>query len=255
MNLLSVSIRLAATVVVAALAFALPASAQILLTSGHIDLEVNWKGTAWQFGYEVEHVADYDLHAAAVVLGAGSAVSRPAGATWDFIGAAAGADIFVLPQTEIHGLPFLGISAEGTNPGLIAITTPNDPRLGGATGRFMQFQLTDVVYSGPADPLSAQVAGWTTGPGGDPTVWFSSIGGLTADDRVFFEAGDHLHLNWSFTEPGTYTLTWRASTILADSTVALSEPVQTTFEVVPEPGTVALLTVGLLGLAAWRRRS
>jgi len=237
------------------LLMAAPAGGQVLITSGHLDLKFDWVGTGWQFGYELDFVEDLALNQARVVVGSAAQATRPEPAVWDFTGAAAGQSLFILPQSENPGLPWLGLATEGTVPGLIAMQTPDDPRLGGASGRFLTLQLIDLTFNGIGDPSNAQVSSWTTGPGGDPTVWISTaVGGIDPSDRFFLQAGDHAHYNWAFTQPGTYTLSWVASTILADSVVALSEPVEMTFDVIPEPGVVALLALGLVGFAVYRRR-
>jgi surface-anchored protein len=60
----------------------------------------------------------------------------------------------------------------------------------------------------------------------------------------------HLHWNWGFSAPGTYTFDMQASYLDPDAGLLLS-PVETyTFEVqaVPEPSAIALVTLGFIGL-------
>jgi surface-anchored protein len=59
----------------------------------------------------------------------------------------------------------------------------------------------------------------------------------------------HIHYNWGFSAPGTYTFDLKATF------GALESAVETyTFNVIPEPSSGALLLIGLAGLMAARKR-
>jgi surface-anchored protein len=79
--------------------------------------------------------------------------------------------------------------------------------------------------------------------------------GSTVGTSAFTLTAAHLHWNWGFSAPGTYTFDMQAS--YTDPTFGLLQsPVETyTFQVqpVPEPGTAALAGIALLGVLACRR--
>ena len=81
-------------------------------------------------------------------------------------------------------------------------------------------------------------------------------GGLLEVNSFSITAG-HIHYNWGFSAPGTYTFDMQASYTDPDPLVGLLQsPVETyTFNVVPEPSTGVLLMAGLATLSAVRRRT
>lgn len=78
-------------------------------------------------------------------------------------------------------------------------------------------------------------------------------GGSVEVNSLSITAG-HIHYNWGFSAPGTYTFDMQAS--YNDSVAGtLQSPVETyTFQVVPEPSTWVLAGTGLLGALGLRRR-
>ena len=78
---------------------------------------------------------------------------------------------------------------------------------------------------------------------------------LTANDIFVLPTGGHTHVNWAFSAPGTYTVSFEASGTLVDGNAFVtSGPVGYTFQVVPEPSTWALLGVSFAGFILWQRR-
>jgi len=83
-----------------------------------------------------------------------------------------------------------------------------------------------------------------------------STSGTSIGANSFTLSQSHLHWNWGFSAPGTYTFDMRAS-YLDPNAGLLSSPVETyTFEVqaVPEPSTWALVGMAAAGSLAFRRR-
>jgi surface-anchored protein len=64
----------------------------------------------------------------------------------------------------------------------------------------------------------------------------------------------HIHYNWGFSAPGTYTFDLKASYTDADFGVLESATETYTFNVIPEPSSSPLLLIGLVGWVAVRKR-
>ena len=81
-----------------------------------------------------------------------------------------------------------------------------------------------------------------------------SATGSTVGSNFFSITAGHIHYNWGFSAPGTYTFDMQAS--YNDATHgSLQSPVETyTFNVIPEPSSGALLLVGMAAVAGLRRR-
>ncbi|MCB1069466.1 MAG: TIGR03769 domain-containing protein [Verrucomicrobia bacterium] len=163
---------------------------------------------------------------------------RAVGAAWDPIGVAAGVSYWFLPQANSGaggaaalGSPFVGIGSEELDP---LDWTGN-------------LTLTLTGMTGPG-----QFSMWTDGLG--PTFYMSTADGISSADSYSVTPGSHSHVNWGFTAPGTYELTFEASgTHNTDGSVS-GGPTTFSFNVVPEPGSVALFGLGGLLLMATQRR-
>ena len=64
----------------------------------------------------------------------------------------------------------------------------------------------------------------------------------------------HIHYNWGFSAPGTYTFDLKASYTDADFGVLESATETYTFNVIPEPTCGTFLLIGLVGWVAARKR-
>lgn len=135
-----------------------------------------------------------------------------------------------LPQDETdaanNAAPFLGIGLEEL--------APIDWVGGSVT-------LSLVSISGPGN-----IVIWQDGfP--DPTIYFDSAG-----DSASLTAGSHTHFNWGFSTPGIYELDFAISGTHADDGLQSASAVYF-FEVIPEPSTALLVTLGVFGLLRRRR--
>jgi surface-anchored protein len=135
----------------------------------------------------------------------------PEGAAWSFLGAA-DTYTYVFPQSEIEGLPFLGLNTEELDGALFA----SDPTL----------TLTGV--EGPGNFALYQVDAF-----GEPLLLIHST--RETDNTIALATSSHVHMNWAFSVPGEYKLTFLIDATLADSTPITSEPQVVTFHVVGQP--------------------
>jgi surface-anchored protein len=186
--------------------------------------------------------AEYGPGEAIVVVPDTTRVARPTSADWDPIGVSVGEDFWYLPadHDDAHdlGAPFLGLGTEHLTPGV-----------------FVDDSLT-LTLIGMTGPAGGEFSLWRTeGVGATPAFDMSTADGIDASDAVVdFPIPAHAHRNWGFTKPGDYALTFEISgQYSAGGTV--SEVGTFDFQVVPEPGSVALLLSALAALAiAVRRR-
>ena len=160
---------------------------------------------------------------AVLVVNPQARVSVPANPAFSFLGAA-GAPVWILPQTFQPGLLYLGVGAEAIEPG----TFQDD-----------KFRLELKAVTGPGDFSLYLVDGF-----GKPTAFMNTRDGISSADVYPVIAGSHVHMNWGFTRPGTYTVTLQAKGILADGTLTTPGPRTYTFLVLEAPTQLALVPWG-----------
>jgi surface-anchored protein len=194
----------------------LPAVVQ--LTNQHVDLRVLYDANATN---RLSLVAlDKDTHTShpadetVLVVPESARLSLPDGTPFG----AAGAPIWVLPQSQNPDLLFLGISAEG-----IAANAFSNGSLG--------LQLKSV--NGPGNFFL-----WQASQFGGFEVRMNSADGISAADATTPLVGSHEHFNWGFTAPGIYQITLQASARIAgETTNTTSLDTVFTFHVLPLPAT------------------
>jgi len=189
------------------------------LTKGHTDIGIDYDdgfqlsigSTAVEGGPEV----DYEPDQAVLVGLAASHTTVPNDPKFSFLGSP-GSDIWILPQVQNTNLLFLGFGAEGIAPGTL---------------RSNQLTMTLEKASGPG-----LFAAYLTDGFGTPTKWFSSADAPGTDVQTI-ATGQHTHINWAFSAPGDYTVTFQADALLPDSTPTSSGPVDYSFHVIGVPTT------------------
>lgn len=180
-----------------------------------------------------------------------SKVEVPDDSRYAFLGPA-GREVYILPQTQETGMLFLGTSSENktAQAGWQGVGVQSNLLVRGfASGVFQsnRVNLRLETFSGPGAFFL-----YSTNSFGDPAVFYDTANGLSLDDNRQMSPANHSHFNWAFTEPGEYTLGLRASATTAGGTFTQSDVTEFTFNVIPEPSSVALLV--LSGLALLRRR-
>lgn len=210
--------------------------AQAVLTTEHADIGLAYEDGAWDLHVHDEtNDIEYDPGEAILQVGSGAETTVSANPLFNFLGAA-GSATWILPAVENPGLLFLGLGAEEIESGVFADDT-------------LSIHLRSVT--GPGTFAAFSFDGIT----GNPLVVMNSGDGVTGNDLVVLPTGGHTHLNWAFSAPGTYTVSFEASgTLVAGNAFVTSGPVDYTFQVVPEPSTWALLGASLTGLVLWQLR-
>lgn len=216
------------------------ARCQSLLTEGHTDVGIDYDAGAnlWDLHIHDEvHGVEYSPPSDALLFVKNSAHGTvPTGIPWTFLGTA-GSDVWTLPKVQDPDLLFLGFGAEEIDTGIFQ----DD-----------QFTMSLRAVSGPGTFVV-----YDTDSFGNPELLMSSRDGIDGSDAVLVPAGEHRHVNWAFSAPGDYVVTFDASGIRqADSQFTDSGPVEYFFRVqaVPEPGAAAIFGLGGALLAFHRRR-
>lgn len=151
-------------------------------------------------------------------------------------GAAAGEPLWILPQSQITGVPYVALASEELTPGDwdTAIT----------------FSLGSVTSPSGNGTFSM----WANDALGSPVFHFSSSNsGGTNDDNNFLSSFSHDHVNWGFTEPGEWLVELSVSGTPAGAPSPVSTSEMLSFNVIPEPATSLL--AGLSALCVVVRRS
>ena len=104
-----------------------------------------------------------------------------------------------------------------------------------------------MVGAGPANP--GNFALFTAGS----SIRLSATGSEVGTSGFSITTG-HIHYNWGFSAPGTYTFDLKASYTDANFGVLESATETYTFNVIPEPSSSTLLLIGFVGWVATRKR-
>ncbi len=189
------------------------------LTDQHADLGFAFSPEEGWEPHIHNETADVEWAPEEAILQVNNAVRHivPADPTFAFLGQP-GADLWTLGQTQQPDVLFLGFGTEEIAEGAV---------------RDDQFKLTLTGFSGPGHFFLYTIDGF-----GQPHVDINTADGVTAADQRTLFAGSHLHVNWSFTAPGVYRLTFQADGQLADGTPTSSGPRTFTFLVMP-PATLS----------------
>lgn len=188
-----------ATAALAGLSLTQALAAPTIFSRGHTDVGIAFEGGAFDLHV---HAEEYDLEAepgAAVLRVLPTAENAiPSNPAFSFLGAP-GAPVWILPQdggdAEAAGLLFLGIGSEEIAPGTFA----GD----------LSMALTNVVFTPePGAAPGADFSVFTVNSSGIPSVLMSTHDGVDSADTTTFAPGGHAHVNWAFTQPGRYVVSF-----------------------------------------------
>lgn len=228
------------------------AMAQVYYTSGHADIGIGHTGTNWDLHFHDDTGGNEYEPGDVVIVAPLSAQWNTPASNFGFTGVAGGQSIFRLRQTPLAGQPFLGIGTEEFF-GPANTYTESDARLnrvfGTDSGKWVSLELVSV--NGPG-----VFSLWSNDPDGSgtPVVWMTSNDGVsTLSDRYYALPGAHDHVNWGFSQAGTYEVTVQGK-FWNGTSFDTSAPTTYTFQAVPEPASMAAIGLGVIGLLRRRRK-
>jgi surface-anchored protein len=209
------------------------ARATTTISSGHADIfEVEYE----QIGADKPtlhlgvHTDAGHFEPADVLLEVGNAAYRSTAEFSPTITSLLGANAWILPA-DLEVAASLGLIEAGVG------------KVGFPTGS-VTFTM---VGAGPGNP--GNFALFTAGS----SIRLSATGSEVGTSSFSITTG-HIHYNWGFSTPGTYTFDLKASYTDADFGVLESATEMYTFNVIPEPTYGTLLLIGLVGWVAARKR-
>ena len=209
------------------------ARATTTISSGHTDIfeaEYEQVGTNAPTIHLGVHTDTGHYEPADVLLEVGNAAHRSSDGFSADITTLLGANAWILPvdleQAANLGLIEAGVAKAGFPAGSVTFT---------------------MVGAGPANP--GNFALFTAGS----SIRLSATGSEVGTSGFSITTG-HIHYNWGFSAPGTYTFDLKASYTDANFGVLESATETYTFNVIPEPSCSALLLIGLVGWVAARKR-
>jgi len=155
--------------------------------------------------------AEYRSDEAFYEVRANSRIAVPSDPAFAFLGQP-GDTAWVAPQTDQPGKLFLALAADNLPQGVF-------------TGE--RVRVTLKTFEGPGT-----FAVYETDAFGTPTTYFNTADGVSDADARDVIPGDHFHMNWGFTRPGTYKVGLEArGTRVTDGQAVVSDLTQFTFRV------------------------
>lgn len=238
------------------------ASAQTVLTEGHVDIGLGYESPRMfdPHVHDEETDTEYAPDEALFYVGANTRESRPGDAAYGFLGVGPGDQYWRLPESEDPGKLYLGFGLEEINPDEpdFAPYSESDPRAATTTAQ----RWVTISLVGMRGPGAFSI--YNFGDDG-PLVWMATSDGISSMDKIILLPGSHTHVNYGFSAAGIYEVDFVASTIFDENNNGIydngdymfSGPLATyTFgvEAVPEPGVLTALGAGLLAMSRRRKR-
>ena len=156
------------------------------IASGHVDIGPRYLDGTWTLlvhDDSTDAAVWRSLDETVLRVGDAALLTVPDDPTYAFIGAPAGTDVHVIPQTQNPDVVWLGWNTQ-------------DPEVMETIDRGATLTLHDV--EGPGEVTMYLQSGTL----GDPEVLWSST--TTDPQPIWVDVNTHTHANWVFTEPGVY---------------------------------------------------
>ncbi|GAA4964485.1 choice-of-anchor M domain-containing protein [Actinoplanes utahensis] len=183
------------------------AAGRAVLETGHVDIGPRLRDGKWTIQIHDDHaVPSVWREPADTVLRIRDTARQqvPDDPAYAFLGAQAGTDVHVVPQTEKQGVVWIGWNTQ-------------DPGVLGAISRGVTLTLRGVQGPGPVDVFLQ------SGNLGAPQVLWSSA--KPYPQPLWVETNTHTHANWVFGKPGAYLLAVDVTADLADGSTASASTV------------------------------
>ena len=204
-------------------------------TTEHVDLSIGHSFSANTWSLSVRDADDgisRSTDNALLYVGAAAAATRPASASFNFLGVGAGETFYQLTAAQNPDLLYLGLASYGVTPGQVdsyALNTESKQRVIGSA-RWLKMSLVTVEHFNPDGTVgTGKFSAWlNTGP----TVLMAShndgvnnpnangldaTDGISADDALWVAAGGHNHFNFGFSAVGRYEVSVRLSGYFGDN--------------------------------------
>ena len=202
----------------------------VSLTNSHVDLRVIYTPDATNklslLARDEDRRINYATNEVILVVAEESKLALPSETPFGN----EGDPIYVAPQSQVPGLLYLGISAEGLPSGVFKGNLKIRLKAVQGPGQFFVWQATSF---------------------GDFNLRMNTRDGITEVDQTSPIMGSHEHFNWGFTAPGIYQVTFEASARLVGASEEIfSLPSTFMFHVLPLPVAPAAPSLRTLGLSA-----
>lgn len=186
-----------------------PAGERTVISEGHVDLGLVLTDDGAQLLARDDSDAQpvwRELNDVVFQVGDAALQTLPDNDDFAFVGADFGDSVWVVPQVEVPGVPWLGWNTQS-------------PTLQDTVVRGVTMQITS--HHGPGDvALFLQNGGLEP-----PTTLWSTTG--AGDGSFWVDLNTHTHANWTFSEPGTHLVELTVSAELNNGeTVTASQPVR-----------------------------
>lgn len=221
-----------------------------LFSSGELDFGVILDEETGDFELEAHVVngvvdgvstvdVEFEVSNLTVLAGPGLEISAPT--NLPAAGVAAGESLWILPQSNVPGVPYVALASEE----LLDVGN-------GATDWTTNITFTLGSVTSPSGTGIFSL--WTTDGLGGNTFFFSSTEpSLTEKSNQLESLFGHDHFSWGFNEPGM----WSVELTAAGNHVTFGDLRATetlTFNVIPEPSTSLMTHLSVLGISVVRRR-
>lgn len=190
-----------------------------VLYEGHTDIGLNYADGAWDLHiHDEENDIEYAPNEAQLMVGEAGRTVRTGDSAlpvYDFLGIGIGEEFFVLAEVENPELLFLGLGTEEMADDIFV-------------GNSVTLHLHSVVGPGHFSVWRSGLTPTT------PSKFMSTSDGVSTVDSIDLAAGSHRHLNFAFSKPGLYEVTFVTSGLLKTGDageVSISEPVTYFFRV------------------------